>query len=187
MYNTFVYQLERNSEIPSRVPVGVLGHRARWGRPRVERDFYQNGVVGDKGIYSTVEDLYKWDQALYHGIIVSEYTLKDAYSKGSPRFSKWRDNYGFGWRLKAGRENTVYHYGWWKGFRSYYIRDMAQEKTIIVLTNTSRAISSSLLYEIIDNKDYELGRICPADLLTKKETILKEKQNNLSTTTLPSG
>jgi CubicO group peptidase (beta-lactamase class C family) len=161
MDHTFIYQLEPGKEIPGDVPVGVSGHRPGRGIPRVEANFYQNGIVGDKGVYSTVEDLFKWDQALYQELLVSESALNEAFSAGSPKFSKWRDNYGFGWRLKADRINTVYHFGWWKGFRSYFIRDLGQEKTIIVLTNTSRSISSSLLYEILDNKDHELGLICP--------------------------
>jgi len=78
--------------------------------------------VGDKGVYSTVEDLFKWDQALYSDILVSQASLVEAFSEGSPRFKEWRDNYGFGWRLKAERPQTVYHYGWWTGFRTYFIR-----------------------------------------------------------------
>jgi CubicO group peptidase (beta-lactamase class C family) len=159
MGNAFVYQLEAGEKIPRYVPVGVAGHRSGWRIPRVEQNHYQNGVVGDKGIYASVEDLFKWDQALYQGLLVSKETLEQAYTPGSPRISKWRDNYGFGWRIKAGRKKTVYHYGWWKGFRTYFIRDLYQEKTIIVLTNTTRAISSSILYNILDNKKYELGPI----------------------------
>jgi CubicO group peptidase (beta-lactamase class C family) len=161
MDNTFIYHLEEGQEIPEYVPVGVAGHHSARGMPRVEPNYYQNGVVGDKGVYATVEDLFKWDQALYRGSLVSESTLEEAFTEGSPRFSKWRDNYGFGWRLKADRPNTVYHYGWWKGFRSYFIRDLYQEKTIIVLTNTTRSLSSGVLFDILDNRDYELGPVCP--------------------------
>jgi CubicO group peptidase (beta-lactamase class C family) len=161
MDQSFIYHLEPGKEIPECVPVGVSGHRASRGLPRVESNHYQNGVVGDKGVYASVEDLFKWDQALYQGSLVSEATLNEAFTEGSPRFSKWRDNYGFGWRLRADRSNTVYHYGWWKGFRTYFIRDLDQEKTIIVLTNTTRSLSSALLYDILDLKKYDLGPVCP--------------------------
>ncbi len=161
MHDSFIYHLDAGQEIPPIVPVGVPGHRPGRGMPRPEPDFYQNGVMGDKGVYSTVEDLFKWDQALYQEILVSETTLQEAFAPGSPKFSKYIDNYGFGWRLKADRESTVYHYGWWKGFRTYFIRDLQQEKCLIVLTNTTRSLSSSVLYEILDNKQYELGPISP--------------------------
>ena len=168
MSDSFIYHLAEGKEIPPFVPVGVAGHRRSRGLPRIESNHYQNGVVGDKGVYASVEDLFKWDQALYHGLLVSEKTLAEAFTPGSPKISKHRDNYGFGWRLKAGRVNTVYHYGWWKGFRTYFIRDMYQEKTIIVLTNTTRSLSSGLIYDIIDSKRYELGPVCPYSLPEKK-------------------
>ena len=163
MHDSFLYRLEPGESVPRTVPVGVPGHRSYRGRAIGEQNFYQNGVVGDKGIYSTVEDLFKFDQALYNGLLVSEETLMEAFTPGSPRRSRHRDNYGFGWRLKAGRSNTIYHYGWWKGFRTYFIRDMEQEKTIIVLTNTTRLLSSGRLYGILDNHQFELGPISAID------------------------
>jgi len=168
MDDSFIYQLDEGQEFPRYVPVGVSGHRSGRRIPRVEQNHYHNGVVGDKGIYASVEDLFKWDQALYEGILVNEETLEEAYITGSPRRSKRLDNYGFGWRLKAGRTKTVYHYGWWKGFRTYFIRDLDQEKSIIVLTNTTRALSSRLFYDILDSKRFELGPVCPSALPAKK-------------------
>lgn len=168
MTNSFIYKLDPSQPVPDLVPVGVEGHRGGRSIPRVEPNFYQNGIIGDKGVYSTVEDLFKWDQALYQGILVSEKTLEEAFSPGSPKISKWKDNYGFGWRLKADRVKTVYHYGWWKGFRTYFIRDLYQEKTIIVLTNTTRSLSSGILYDILDDHHYELGPVCPFVLPEKK-------------------
>ena len=171
MDDSFIYQLEEGQEIPQYVPVGVAGHRSGRSLPRVEQNHYQNGVVGDKGIYASVEDLFKWDQALYRGSLVSDETLKEAFSPGSPKISKWKDNYGFGWRIRADRPKTVYHYGWWKGFRTYFIRDLYQEKTIIVLTNTTRSLSAAVLYDILDSKRYELGPVCPYPLEKKKLKI----------------
>ena len=92
---------------------------------------------------------------------MSEETLKDAFTPGSPKISKRKDNYGFGWRIKAERVNTVYHYGWWKGFRTYFIRDLYQEKTIIVLTNTNRSLASGVLYDVLDDSRFPLGKVCP--------------------------
>ncbi len=168
MDDSFIYQLEEGQEITQYVPVGVAGHRSGRSLPRVEQNHYQNGVVGDKGVYASVEDLFKWDQALYQGSLVSDETLKEAFSPGSPKISKWKDNYGFGWRIRADRPGTVYHYGWWKGFRTYFIRDLYQEKTIIVLTNTTRSLSASVLYDILDSKRFELGPVCPYNQPSKK-------------------
>jgi CubicO group peptidase (beta-lactamase class C family) len=169
MTNSFIYRLDPGLPVPELVTVGVSGHKGGRSLPRVEPNFYQNGVVGDKGVYASVDDLFKWDQSLYNGMLVSDYTLQEAFTPGSPKISKWKDNYGFGWRLKGERVKTVYHYGWWKGFRTYFIRDLYQEKTIIVLTNTTRSLSSGILYDVLDDHHYELGPVCPVIFPEKKK------------------
>jgi CubicO group peptidase (beta-lactamase class C family) len=106
---------------------------------RIAEDSYLNGVVGDKGIYSTVEDLYKFDQALYNGKLVSTENIKKAFEPAHKDL--WSsDNYGFGWRINTKSDSTkiVHHTGWWKGFRSYFIRDLDKKKTIIVLSNVGK-------------------------------------------------
>ena len=49
------------------------------------------------------------------------------------------DNYGLGWRINAedSTNKIVYHTGWWKGFRTYFIRELGKKKTIIILSNLS--------------------------------------------------
>lgn len=174
MSHSFIYKLKPGEPIPETVPVGVSGHHGGRSLPRVEPNFYQNGIVGDKGVYSTVEDLFKWDQALYNGLLVNDETLQEAYRAGSPKFSPWHDNYGFGWRIKGNRVKTVFHYGWWKGFRTYFIRDLYQEKTIIVLTNTTRPLSSALLYGILDDNRFELGPVCTFPPVAKRRVISRQ-------------
>jgi CubicO group peptidase (beta-lactamase class C family) len=105
---------------------------------RMAENNYLNGVVGDKGIYSTVEDLLIWDRALYSGKLISLFNLYEALQ---PAHNDLRDNdnYGFGWRINANGGNPiVFHSGWWRGFKTYFIRKIKEHKTIIVLTNTAR-------------------------------------------------
>lgn len=158
MKNSLVYNHKYDSTVPDYVPYGAAGYNGRW-RLRKVRDNYLNGVMGDKGVYSTVEDLYKFDQALFNGTLVSNHILKQAYLPGSPERNN-RDNYGFGWRIKADADSCVYHYGWWKGFRTFFIRDLKEEKTIIVLSNHSRGPGSHKLWEIIRNNENNLGFKC---------------------------
>ena len=100
---------------------------------------YLNGVVGDKGIYTTVEDMLKFDQALYSGSPLELKILEEAFEPAHERLLE-SDNYGYGWRINAadGTNKIVYHTGWWKGFRSYFIRELGKKKTIIVLSNFSQ-------------------------------------------------
>ena len=62
----------------------VAGGRGRFGE--VDND-YLNGVTGDKGAYSTVEDLFKLDQALYDETLLKQTTLEAAFTPhgGIPR------------------------------------------------------------------------------------------------------
>lgn len=110
------------------------------GRGRKAEDTYLNGVVGDKGVYSTTADLLKLDQAMYEGSLVSLETLEEAFTPANEE-RKNKDNYGLGWRIKTvetDQRKVIYHTGWWKGFRTYFIRDIQHQKTLIVLDNYKR-------------------------------------------------
>ncbi len=149
MNNSFVYNLRGDTLVHYRVEAGTPGYRSRGWRMIEMGDYYLNGVMGDKGVYSTVEDLFKFNRALDSGTLVSTSLLKEAFVPGSPQSKSQKENYGFGWRIKTKMDNTVYHFGWWKGFRSYYIRDMENDRVLIALTNTHNGISSKVFWDII--------------------------------------
>ncbi|MCP5063665.1 MAG: beta-lactamase family protein [Ignavibacteriae bacterium] len=131
MNDSFVYR--RGSEITT--DNIAIGYRSR--RRKIQ-DHYQNGVVGDKGVYTTVEDLLEFDKALYNGKLVTKENIESAFKPAHKRLYV-HDNYGLGWRIN-GKDSTnkiVYHTGWWKGFRSYFIRQLGTKKTIIVLSNVA--------------------------------------------------
>lgn len=131
MNDTFIY----NKLNPTKQNNLAIGYAKR---KRKAENTYLNGVVGDKGIYSTVEDLFKFDQALYNGNPLKLNILEEAFKPAHDKLYI-HDNYGFGWRINA-KDSTnkiVYHTGWWKGFRSYFIRQLGKEKTIIILSNMS--------------------------------------------------
>ncbi len=153
MNDSFIYCLKKDNSIENRVPVDVQGYRrtGRWSS--AFGDYYLNGVVGDKGVYSTVEDLFKFSVALDDGTLLPKSELTVAFSPGSPSYWRRNGNYGFGWRIKSDMDSTVYHFGWWKGFRTYFIRDMKNDRVIIALTNTQRGLSSQVLWDIIQEEE----------------------------------
>ena len=55
-----------------------------------------SATLGDGGIYSSVEDLYYWDQALNTTTLVRATTLKQAFSPANFADGQ-KSNYGFGW------------------------------------------------------------------------------------------
>ncbi|MEZ5081861.1 MAG: serine hydrolase domain-containing protein [Bacteroidales bacterium] len=119
MDDSFVYNLRGDTCINKEIPVGVPGYQSYGRRPAKVGDYYLNGVMGDKGVYSSVEDLFKFNLSFDEGTLVSMATLQEGFEPGSPLYYKRKDNYGFGWRLRADMDSTAYHFGWWKGFRTY--------------------------------------------------------------------
>jgi CubicO group peptidase (beta-lactamase class C family) len=151
MNHSFVYNLRNDSVIRRSVPAGVPGHVSGGRQLRKVPDYYLNGVMGDKGMYSTVEDLFLFNNALDNGTLIPIDALHEAFEPGSPDYRHRKDNYGFGWRLKDDLDSTAYHFGWWKGFRTYFLRDMRNERVLIALTNTANGVSSETLWNIIRN------------------------------------
>ena len=126
----------------------------RW---QLEPDMHYDGVVGDKGVYSTVKDLYKWDQALYSGKFIKPATLKEAYAPYS--FEKpGVKNYGLGWRMLNYPDGVqiIYHNGWWHGNNTCFYRFIQDNFTIIVLGNKyNKNIyhQPQQIYNIVMNKN----------------------------------
>jgi CubicO group peptidase (beta-lactamase class C family) len=130
----------RHSYIDTIAPDSLLhlrtsGHN---GTRMAKRDFY-DGVYGDKGIYSTVEDMAKWYFALQNKCLLNEYWLKQALTPRSFE-NKSRHNYGLGFRLMTKKNNMhkveyIYHSGWWMGYSTMFWCSPADDYAIIILGN----------------------------------------------------
>ncbi|MCK4676858.1 MAG: beta-lactamase family protein [Bacteroidales bacterium] len=133
MFNTFAY-----STAADKPQEEILnGYSRSWRRYRTIGKSLHDGILGDKGVYSTTSDLFKWDQALYSEKLVSYASLEEAFTAGKVR-NKYDFPYGFGFRIKETEEGkVVYHYGRWEGFRTGLLRYIDQKNTIIILNHTS--------------------------------------------------
>lgn len=116
-----------------KIPTDVIGHDRVWRRSVVQN--YLDGPVGDKGIYSTVQDLFLLDIALREGRVVDKTLLDSAYvPRNDAKHGLF--SYGYGWRTFSPEEaQIVYHTGWWHGFRTLYVRDLTNDITIVLLAN----------------------------------------------------
>jgi len=146
MKQTFVY-----SKCDKPIPPGAVKGYERNGAYEAPNDAF-NGITGDKNVYSTVEDLFLWDQALYSNKLLPQNELQEAFQPGSPELKGYR-NYGFGWRINQHitDKKIVYHSGWWRGFRTFFLRNLHDHSTIIILSNTVNYSINSLgeLYSLI--------------------------------------
>lgn len=127
-----------------------------------------NLIYGDGNVNSTVEDLYKWDQALYTESLLRAGTLEQAFTPA--KLNDGTDTgYGSGWLVKnsAGLRRLA-HGGSWVGFRNLMVRYPDQRLTIIVLSNFAEFDRETLVYKI--------ARIYLADLMDWPSAVKVEPE-----------
>lgn len=90
-----------------------------------------SAVLGDGGIYSSIDDLAKWDAALYDDRLLSDESRRLAFT-AQTETSEAGVSYGFGWRITG---DTVWHSGETAGFRNVIVRYPSRRTTIVILTN----------------------------------------------------
>jgi N-acyl-D-aspartate/D-glutamate deacylase len=110
-----------------------------------------NHIIGSGGLYSSLEDLFLWDQALYSEQVVRRATLEEAWSP--VRLSGGGEHpYGFGFRLgrygALGRR--IAHSGSWVGFRTHITRYPERRFTVIVLANLEDVESERIANQLTD-------------------------------------
>lgn len=132
------------------VPNRAYGHTSRTnGWQRTDQNL-TSSVLGDGGIYSSVADLAKWDQALYKPKLISEATLRQAYTPATPTDRPGR-SYGFGWYLTEYRGlKVVYHSGETIGFRTRLVRIPEKQFSVIILANRADAKLEEIPLRIAD-------------------------------------
>ncbi|MGH9959110.1 MAG: serine hydrolase domain-containing protein, partial [Pyrinomonadaceae bacterium] len=109
-----------------------------------------SSTLADGSVYSSVDDLFKWEQALYTTRLVSADTLKRALSVGA-KTDDLKLGYGFGWFIGDYRGlTTIYHGGNTVGFTSVIRRFPEQKFAVIVLTNRNAASLAEVVNKIED-------------------------------------
>ena len=94
-----------------------------------------SGAFSAGALYSTAEDMYKWDQALYTEKLIKASTLNQAFSQATLNDGS-TTKYGFGWMVNQWRGlKEVGHGGDITGFNSYIARYPDEQFTVIVLSN----------------------------------------------------
>lgn len=162
-------------------PSATKGYKgSKWKEDQI---VYTDGVVGDKGIYTTVRDLYKWDQALYAGKFIPSNLLGMAFTPQSFERQGVK-NYGLGWRMQDQPDGTrlIYHNGWWHSYNSVFNRKISDKTTVIILSNHF----SQSVYKIQPVWDilYGSGKVVTSEDDAATDTIeitkkLNEKENLL--------
>ncbi|MCI4567397.1 serine hydrolase domain-containing protein [Lysobacter sp. CFH 32150] len=108
-----------------------------------------SAVLGDGGIYSSIDDLAKWDASFYDDRLLSDASRRLAFTPWTKTDTPDVE-YGFGWRITG---ESQWHSGETIGFRNVIVRYPQQRLTVILLSNrddpepygTARAIAGLFL------------------------------------------
>jgi CubicO group peptidase (beta-lactamase class C family) len=90
-----------------------------------------SAVLGDGGIYSSIDDLARWDAALYDERLLEKSSLQAAFTPATPT-DEATVEYGYGWRITG---ETLWHSGETIGFRNVIVRYPQRHMTVVLLTN----------------------------------------------------
>lgn len=128
MDHTFVFDANRG--LP---PDATISYRRSWSR---EPEMFADGIYGDKNVYSTAEDMFRWDQSFYQHKLLNATITDMAFTPYSFE-KKGIKNYGLGWRMfcPPNGNKVIYHNGWWHGNNTSFYRLIKDNMTIVVLGN----------------------------------------------------
>jgi CubicO group peptidase (beta-lactamase class C family) len=162
MSHTIVYE-KGNNEVSNR----TFGHSKKDGKLEETDQSSTSATLGDGGIYSNLEDLAKWDDALRNFTLLKEKEMLPAIypwklNDGSAPHWPTEPNddnlhpgkpvsYGFGWFLDPyeGHER-MWHTGSTMGFRTVIERFRKENLTIIILTNRTDLDPEKLSLQVAD-------------------------------------
>ena len=156
MNNTIAYVRGENN-----VPNRAFGHSLENGRWQQTDQSSTSATLGDGGVYSSMEDLAKWDYALRTAALLSADEMQAAITPVNVQGVVEPDGapaqYGFGWFLNPYKgHQRMWHYGETVGFRTAIQRFTADNLTVIMLCNRADFNPSVLALQIAD---LFLGRI----------------------------
>ena len=127
MTATFAHQ-DGVDEVPDRA-YGYSQIDGHWQRTDQSTT---SAVLGDGGIYSSIDDLAKWDAALYDERLLRRASLQQAFSAATATPEPDVPHSGFGWRING---DALWHSGESIGFRNVIVRYPKQKLTVVVLSN----------------------------------------------------
>ena len=125
-------------------------------------------------MYSTVEDLYLWDQALYTDKLISAQSKELMYKP-------FLQNYAYGWivtnasfKLNDQPLQMITHGGGINGFATTIVRFPKDKNLIVILDNTGSNLNrlSETIAKILYDQPYQTPRM---SFVAQLETTIKDK------------
>jgi len=106
-----------------------------WGLPPDRHE--EMLTVGDGSVWTNLEDMARWDEAVRAQKLLKPATWKLALTPSKTRDGQ-TNGYGLGWGLYFNKGEEVYGYGHdgsWGGFETCYYRYLSADRTTVILSN----------------------------------------------------
>lgn len=126
------------------VAARAYGYSARNGRWARTDQSSTSAVLGDGGIYASIDDLARWDAAWSDDRLLPA-PLRERALTAHTATDDANVAYGYGWRITG---DTVWHSGETIGFRNVLVRWPKQRYTVVLLTNRDEPEPYALALEI---------------------------------------
>ncbi|MDN3491731.1 serine hydrolase domain-containing protein [Winogradskyella bathintestinalis] len=115
------------------------------GETRELKPTFVDGVAGDGGIFSSIDDFVIWDNFWYANNLISDKNMKEAFKKPTLNNGEL-SNYGFGWLII--NEDVVMHDGAWLGANTYFTRNIKTKTSLVLLDNSSNLFFDQIIENI---------------------------------------
>lgn len=152
MTGTLAYEKGKNV-----VPRRAYGHSKEKDGWRETDQSSTSATLGDGGIYTSLDDLAKWDLALRNHTLLSEGEMRPALTPVEPTAGPAKNpdgspvTYGFGWYLDPYRgHRRMWHSGETAGFRTVIERFPDDDLSVIVLSNRTDMDVKELALKVVD-------------------------------------
>ena len=144
-------------------PLGMENTRV-WNRNSVEKTFknkaddfenldgkiteikptFYDEVAGDGAVFSSLNDLLKWDQFWYENPLIKPENLQEAFKEVTLNNGEI-STYGFGWLIT---EEGMWHNGTWMGANTIIIRNIKKKRVMVILDNSANLFFDNILDEL---------------------------------------
>lgn len=135
-----------DSQVADAVPFAVPNRAAGYAGGKPTR--LDGPIHGDGNVFSTLDDLLRWDAAVTAGKLLRPATWRaattsDSLDSGEPV------EYGWGWTPGEWRGRPrVWHNGGWAGTKTMILRLPADRVTVIVLSNEAATPAEAVAYRL---------------------------------------
>ena len=164
----------------------AAGYEMKGSKPENARYIDMSTPYAAGSMYSTVEDLFLWDQALYTEKLLPKKYMDMMYEKYVPAFGQF---YGYGWSVgnfpignTKDSVQIIGHGGGINGFNTLITRMPQEKSTVILLNNTGGAPLDDItvaINGIMHGTTYDLPKQSLADLVYR-EIIDKDLKSGLA-------